>query len=79
MADRKNIKPTQIEDLKKGPHDLITENQFERWQAVILTHIKKDTKLGSSDNSRIGKEVSCKQKPCQYTRSHSCSTVFQYQ
>ena len=40
---RKNIKPTQIKDLKKGPHDLIAENQFERWQAVILAHIKRDT------------------------------------
>ena len=39
----KNIKPTQIEELKKWPHDLITENQFERWQAVILTLITKDT------------------------------------
>ena len=61
---RKNIKPTQIEDLKKGPCDLIDENQFERRQAIILAHSKRH-KLGTSDNSSLGKKVNCKQDPFQ--------------
>jgi hypothetical protein len=45
MADKVgSMKPKPIEDFKAGPHDTISEAQYERWQGVVLSNIRKHEK-----------------------------------
>ena len=42
MANNKSVKPYPFKELKKGPHDTISKIQFERWQAILFSQIRKD-------------------------------------
>ena len=39
-----SMKPKPIEDFKVGPYDKITEAQFDRWQGVLLSNVRKHDK-----------------------------------
>jgi hypothetical protein len=53
----KSVKPFPIKDLKKGPHNTISETQFERWQTVLLNQIRKDANWAYLVNFELSRNI----------------------